>query len=1024
MESQKKIVNSKRKVLLTIGSSILLLVNLYMIFSVGQQAPSHVVISEVYPDAKNETGSEWIELYNPNSYPVDIGGWTIDTSFATPDIIIPEGSIIPPHGFFLIADAGWDTKKDNASWPDADHKEDMRLDNTAGWVRLNNSGIIVDVVGWGGAEEYETSPAVVPNEGESIERKDLVRDCAYGYGYGYGWGPCLDTDNNLFDFIKRENPTPMNSGNKKDPSPVYILVGEPKVIADGNYFVTSTTPIYLVINDTLVGNWTLHWRIWYNGNYIEWENVTINASSEDITIFLFNDGIYYLEFYVNNIICNRYPENGWHSQIFYADNTPPILYKIHQEGEYIEHEQEKLSPGIGMPWQIWEMESPEEITDIIRLHENVAEPVWIKREYAISPEWVPLINLTWNDTMLSLLSWIEIDTSPYKLSPGDEAIANISIDATTKAVIVRYVVYNYSLVEYAHVINEVLLNDSEMVGWLTNFDVHNYLDIEVDNFELKLYNVTISDILGWYYDYAIPNPFLLNNTWYGGWGNSPIIKNISGGIEIKWIDTNHPVEPCQWVHFGLYMVPGINITGAIANWTKIIHPPYIKACSPIIIEGEDLSEIKGIYWGFMYNGTWHPSNETDIYDENVPAIERYGRWWYNYTKPIHFYEECRHEVFYWAEDILNHSTPIYRQEYHVDATPPYTDKHKEGVAYMKNKWALICVSTNDFEGNFDQDGFPAQGLQAYYALKAHGYDDDHIIFMLWHDDDWPSNDTWIDIYPPAGSHNWLYGPDGIAGTADDPVIDFDHATPITKDLLKQQIQWIASQVKPNDEVLIYLVNHGYKNSTGVAFFEFEDPGTDFSYSNMVSSYEMAQWLTRILNNLTTGKLIFFLDACHSGDFIQQMNLTNTIHVASSGNCNLSWYWMWASSSHFAGSWFFHPFWERLNGGWSILQAYQWARAFKPNQTPPPYGETVADIQDPWIIDNVGNADVNSPLNGEYITSQTKIHLNATDAGSCSTKRYVIYYRIWNESYGWTGWQNGSLNENITIVLEGNGKHYI
>ena len=55
-----------------------------------------------------------------------------------------------------------------------------------------------------------------------------------------------------------------------------------------------------------------------------------------------------------------------------------------------------------------------------------------------------------------------------------------------------------------------------------------------------------------------------------------------------------------------------------------------------------------------------------------------------------------------------------------------------------DKWALIIVSANDM-GDFDQfpdrDCFPAQGLQAYYALKNIGYDDDQIILMLWHDDE-------------------------------------------------------------------------------------------------------------------------------------------------------------------------------------------------------------------------------------------------------------------------------------------------
>ena len=362
---------------------------------------------------------------------------------------------------------------------------------------------------------------------------------------------------------------------------------------------------------------------------------------------------------------------------------------------------------------------------------------------------------------------------------------------------------------------------------------------------------------------------------------------------------------------------------------------------------------------------------------------------------------------------------LHIQEYRVDGTSPATDKHKQGNVTITDKWALICVSTNDFDSAYDADGFPAQGLQAYYTLKEHGYPDDHIILMLWHDDD-----TWIDIYPPAGTHNWLYGPDGVAGSADDPVIDYDHTTPITKTLLRQEIQTLAASIAPGDDVCIYLVDHGSKNASGIASYSFEGAGTDYTYPETVTSLEMKQWLTWIHDNLTTGTLTFLLDNCHSGDFIAQMNLPGTIHVAAAGNCNLAWYWPHATATHFAGSWFYHPFWERINAGWSIQQAYDWARQYEPGHTPPPPGTTIADIQDPWLIDNVGDADVNSPVNGETITEDTVIYLNATDAGSCTVGDCIIHYRVWSEGTGW-GWNlTGLPNTNVSLTITGAGKHYL
>ena len=48
--------------------------------AIVEEVPAHVVISAVYPDAVNESASEWIELYNPTEADIDIGGWTIDTA--------------------------------------------------------------------------------------------------------------------------------------------------------------------------------------------------------------------------------------------------------------------------------------------------------------------------------------------------------------------------------------------------------------------------------------------------------------------------------------------------------------------------------------------------------------------------------------------------------------------------------------------------------------------------------------------------------------------------------------------------------------------------------------------------------------------------------------------------------------------------------------------------------------------------------------------------------------------------------
>jgi hypothetical protein len=181
--------------------------------AIAQEVPAHVVISEVYPDADDEYNSEWIELYNPTAKKVNIGGWTIDTATKPSEATIPD-VMIPAHGFYLIADKGFSTGKDNSSWPDADLEAEIRLRNDDGWCRLNNSGNFVDTVGWGTATTNETQNADKPEEGKSIERKPL----------GGGYAPCQDTDDNSADFDEPGTPTPKNkSSPEMDPAPVVLF---------------------------------------------------------------------------------------------------------------------------------------------------------------------------------------------------------------------------------------------------------------------------------------------------------------------------------------------------------------------------------------------------------------------------------------------------------------------------------------------------------------------------------------------------------------------------------------------------------------------------------------------------------------------------------------------------------------------------------------------------------------------------------------------------------------------------------
>jgi plastocyanin len=99
----------------------------------------------------------------------------------------------------------------------------------------------------------------------------------------------------------------------------------------------------------------------------------------------------------------------------------------------------------------------------------------------------------------------------------------------------------------------------------------------------------------------------------------------------------------------------------------------IKVGSRIILEAIDggtppcISGVEDIYYGFTYKGKWYPSDPFDEYCGNY-NITKYkdDKWWYTYTMPIRFHEECKHILEYWTKDNICNTGPIQRQTYWVN----------------------------------------------------------------------------------------------------------------------------------------------------------------------------------------------------------------------------------------------------------------------------------------------------------------------------------------------------------------------
>ena len=183
-----------------------------LLFAADQvSALDNVVISKVFYDPVDESGSEAIELYNPTEGDVNVSGWVISTETSVADATIPDGTILRSNSYYLIADAGWSTAK-SADWPEADHEEAVTLTNSNAGLALMNRTQAVDAVGWGTASDigsglYEGTPHSGVEQGEILMRK--IESGSY-----------RDTNDNSADFVsgapsfKRAGPTQPNGGHQ------------------------------------------------------------------------------------------------------------------------------------------------------------------------------------------------------------------------------------------------------------------------------------------------------------------------------------------------------------------------------------------------------------------------------------------------------------------------------------------------------------------------------------------------------------------------------------------------------------------------------------------------------------------------------------------------------------------------------------------------------------------------------------------------------------------------------------------
>jgi len=201
--------------------SIIALVAIFFILPNISVAAKDVVINEIFSDPKgNDTGLEWIELYNSGSQTIDLTGWQIGTGsyFTLPSYLMPANS------YLLIR---WHVDGQNTSNEifTGTAAVDINLANSSGFIALFNSGqrnknTIVDYLAYGKAGqtwEASASQAGIWTKGQFLPATEANKNQSLGLKQD-GQDQNLASDWQIFSYPTPGKPNNQDIENNSPPN--------------------------------------------------------------------------------------------------------------------------------------------------------------------------------------------------------------------------------------------------------------------------------------------------------------------------------------------------------------------------------------------------------------------------------------------------------------------------------------------------------------------------------------------------------------------------------------------------------------------------------------------------------------------------------------------------------------------------------------------------------------------------------------------------------------------------------------